>query len=110
MTWAEAGQDTDDRTRIDVQQAVIAIVKTAGRPLSTGEIKERLTAVRGVNEFFQIFPVDPLIRVRPGIWGINDRDVPLSREEQAELVEELIRILEENSAAFTQASYPTCCS
>ena len=89
MTWAQAGQDTDDRTRIDIQQAVIAIVKAAGRPLSTGEIKERLTALRGVNEFFQIVPVDPLIRIQPGIWGINDRDVPLSRGEQAELVEEL---------------------
>ena len=95
MTWAEARRDTDDRTRIDIHQAVIAIVKAAGRPLSTGEIKERLTAVRGVSEFFQIFPVAPLVRIRPGIWGINDRDVPLSSEEQAELVEELIQILEE---------------
>lgn len=95
MTWAEARQDTDDRTRIDVHQAVIAIVKAAGRPLSTGEIKERLTAVRGVNEFFQISPVDPLIRVQPGVWGINDRDMPLSREEQAELVEALIQMLKE---------------
>ena len=95
MTWAEAKQDTDDRTRIDIHQAVIAIVKAAGCPLSTGEIKKRLTAVRGVSEFFQIFPVAPLVRVRPGIWGINDRDVPLSSEEQAGLVEELIQILEE---------------
>ena len=94
MTWAEARQDTDDRTRIELHQAVIAIVKAAGRPLSTGEIKERLTAVRGVSEFFQIFPVAPLIQVRPGIWGINDRDVPLSNGEQAELVEGLIQSLE----------------
>ena len=95
MTWAEAGQDSNGQARIAVHQGVIAIVKAAGRPLSTGEIKERLTAVRGVNESFQIFPVDPLIRVKPGVWGINDRDVPLSREKQAELVEELIQILEE---------------
>ena len=95
MIWAEAGRDTDDRTRIDIHQAVIAIIKTAGCPLSTDEIKERLTAVRGVNEFFQIFPVDPLIRIQPGVWGINDRDVPWSREEQAELVEELIQMLKE---------------
>ena len=55
MTWAEAGQDTDDRTRIDVRQAVIAIVKSAGRPLSNGEIKERLTAVRGVQRVLSDF-------------------------------------------------------
>ena len=51
--------------------------------------------MRGVSEFFQIFPVGPLVRVRPGIWGINDRDVPLSNEEQAELAEKLIQMLEE---------------
>ena len=94
MTWAATAQDTDDQARIGIHQAVIALVKTAGRPLSTSEIKERLTAVRGVNEFFQIHPIDPLIRVQPGVWGINDRDVPLSREEQRELVEDLVRELD----------------
>lgn len=93
MTWIAAGADTHDQTRIDVHQAVVAIVRSAGRPLSTSEIKERLTAVRGVNEFFQISPIDPLIRVRPGVWGINDRDVPISREEQQQLIEKLVQIL-----------------
>ena len=94
MTWVEVGQDTDDGTRIGLHQAVISLVKAAGHPLSTNEIKGRLTAVRGINEFFQISPIDPLIRVEPGIWGINERDVPLSREEQRGLVEELVRKLE----------------
>jgi len=95
MTWIAAGAGTDDQSRIDVHQAVVAIVQSAGYPLSTSEIKERLTAVRGVNDFFQISPVDPLIRVQPGLWGINDRDVPFSREEQSELVEHLVHLLEE---------------
>lgn len=90
MTWVEAGQDVDEQTRIDIHQAVIALVKAAGHPLRTSEIKERLTAVRGINEFFQIFPIDPLVRLAPGVWGINDRDVPLEREEQQGLVEELV--------------------
>ena len=59
--------------------------------------------MRGVNEFFQIFPGDPLIRVHPGIWGIIDRDIPLSREEQAELVEELIQILEEKQRGIHES-------
>ena len=94
MTWVEIGQDTDDGTRIGIHQAVISLVKAAGHPLSTNQIKQRLTAVRGTNEFFQISPIDPLIRVEPGVWGINERDVPLSREEQRGLVEELVRKLE----------------
>ena len=94
MTWVGVGQDVDDQTRIDIHQAVIALVKAAGRPLSTKEIKQRLTAVRGINEFFQIYANDPLIRLQPGVWGINDRDVPLPRDKQCELVEELVRSLE----------------
>lgn len=100
MTWVEVGQEADKRTRIELHQAVIAIVKAAGRPLSTGEIKERLTEVRGVSEFFQIFPVAPLIQVRPGIWGINDRDALLSNEEQAGLVEDLIQDLERKQSGI----------
>ena len=94
MTWIAAGGDADDQSRIEVHQAVVAIVKAAGHPLSTSEIKERLTAVRGVNEIFQISPIDPLIRMQAGLWGINDRDVPFSREEQYELIEDLVCKLE----------------
>lgn len=90
MTWVAAAAGADDQSRIDVHQAVVAILQAAGRPLSTGEIKERLTAMRGVNEFFQISTVDPLIRLAPGVWGINDRDLPLSREEQKALVNDLV--------------------
>ena len=75
MVWTTASEDTIDQTRIDIHQAVLAIVKAAGRPLSTSEIKKRLTEVRGVSEFFQIFPSGPLIRLQPGVWGISGRDL-----------------------------------
>ena len=100
MTWVETGQDTHDGTRIDIHQAVISLVKAAGHPLSTNEIKECLRVVRGISEFFQISPIDPLVRMKPGVWGINDRDVPLSREDQRELVEELVRKLEAAQSGF----------
>ena len=100
MTWIAAAAETEDQSRIDVHQAVVAIVQTAGGPLSTSEIKERLTAVRGVNEFFQISPIDPLVRVQPGRWGINDRDIPIRRERQRELVQELVHILEKKQSGI----------
>ena len=100
MTWVAAAADTDNQSRIDVHRAVVAIVQAAGRPLSTSEIKERLTAVRGVNEFFQISPIDPLIRLQPGRWGINDRDVPIPREGQRELVQQLVHILDKKQSGI----------
>lgn len=106
MTWVAVANGTDNQPRIDVYQAVVAIVQAAGHPLSTAEIKERLTAVRGVNEFFQISPIDPLIRMQPGIWGINDRDVPISRERQQQLVEQLVRCLDERQSGIHASELP----
>ena len=106
MTWIAVGAASNSQSRIDVHQAVVAIVQAAGRPLSTGEIKERLTAVRGVNELFQISPIDPLVRVQPGCWGGNDRDVPLSRQEQRELIEQLARVLDEKQSGLHVSELP----
>ena len=94
MTWTADGDDSDEHNRVDIHQAIIAIVTAAGRPLSTSEIKERLTAVRGVNNLFQISMIDPLIRVQPGVWGLSNRDVPLSHEELRDLIEALVSELE----------------
>ena len=106
MTWVAASAGTDDQSRIDVHQAVVAIVQAAGHPLSTSEIKERLTAVRGVNEFFQISPIDPLIRIQSGVWGINDRDVSVSREEQQQLVDQLVQFLNQKQSGIHASELP----
>ena len=103
MTWAIAGQDADEKTRIDIHQAIISIVKDAGHPLTRREIKERLLAVRGMDDFFQIHLIDPLIRMQPGVWGINDRDVPFSRLEQQELLDKLaIKFNEKKSGVHVE--------
>lgn len=47
--------------------------------------------MRGATSFSQISPIDPLIRMQPGIWGINERDVPIAREGQQRLVERLVQ-------------------
>lgn len=46
-----------------------------------------------MNETFQIIPADPLIRVGPGLWGLNDRDLPIKRPEQCRLIDHLVDVL-----------------
>ena len=106
MVWVAAAADTDNQPRIDVYQAVVAIVQAAGHPLRTAEIKERLMAVRGVNEIFQISAIDPLIRVQSGIWGLNNRDVPISREQQRQLIEKLVQCLVEKQFGIHATELP----
>ena len=100
MTWVTAGQDADEKTRIDIHQAVVSIVTDAGRPLTRNEIKERLLAVRGIGDFFQIHLIDPLIRMQRGVWGINDRDVPFPRPEQQEFLDKLAIKLKERESGI----------
>ena len=94
MTWIQKPAPQKAATsRIDLRQAVISLLEDAGSPLPTNDIRQRLIALRGVNETFQIQAQEPLIRVAPGIWGLNDRDVPIKRTQQPHLIEALIQDL-----------------
>lgn len=89
MTWsAKDGGSISER--IDIRNAVQQLVFDAGRPLTTSEIRQRLLALRGVNDTFQFTFADPIIRLSPGLWGLNDRDLPIPRAEQPALIEHLV--------------------
>lgn len=88
MVWTLPSGGEGETCRIDIRQAVIAAVQAAGRPLRADEIRQRLIAIRGVGESFQIFANDPLVRVG-GLWGLNDRDLPVKRAEQSLLLDRL---------------------
>lgn len=94
MVWTKLPTGyQESEGRIDVRQAVIALLTDAGSALSATEIRQRLIALRGVNNTFQIQPQDPLIRVGPGTWGLNDRDIPVKRSQQAQLIDGLLDAL-----------------
>ncbi|MGZ3388761.1 MAG: DNA-directed RNA polymerase subunit alpha C-terminal domain-containing protein, partial [Isosphaeraceae bacterium] len=88
LTWSPAAIG-DSGDRLEVKEAVVELLLEAGRPLSTEEIRQRLVARRGVNTTFQIHPRDPILRLGYGIWGLNDRDVPVKRNAQPELLAHL---------------------
>jgi hypothetical protein len=80
-------------SRIDMRQAVIALLQQEGRPMTTAQIRAKLEAERGVNALFQIHAAVPLIRVGPGVWGLSNRDLGVTPEGArfvaAQLVEKL---------------------
>ena len=71
--------------RIDISQAVRALLEKTGRPMSTSEIKTELKRDRGVSHNFQVFPNEYIIAISTGVWGLIDRDLSLNREEQDQL-------------------------
>jgi hypothetical protein len=99
MTWMIA-DGNDETARIDIRQAVIALLQQAGRPLHTDEIRQRLIALRGVNQHFQIVAADPVLRVGVGIWGLNDRDVVIKRASQPRFLDGLVGILNDRKTGI----------
>lgn len=86
---------TGTANRIDRLQATIATIRDAGVPLTQKQIKDRISAERGLGEFFQIFPEGPLVKIDPSRWGLLDRDVRLSDVQIVELQNGLEAVLNE---------------
>lgn len=85
MAWKVADDTNSAGSRLEVREAVLSLLMEAGMPLSAPEIIQRLVALRGVNDTVQLVSGDPLIRIGGGLWGLNDRDVPIKRKDQPAL-------------------------
>ena len=82
-----------DALRVEVRQAQIAILQQAGRPLTTTELRQRLVAVRGLNENMQLSLADPIIKLESSLWGLNDRDITIKRESQSQFLNSVHSLL-----------------
>ena len=95
MVWSSVeGAGADNR--VDVRQAIISIIKQAGKPISDSDLRQRLIAVRGINDGMQIHIVDPLIKLDTRTWGLNDRDLELKRPQQKLLLDKTVETLEQH--------------
>lgn len=92
--------DADDLHRVDIRDAVVEILDTAGGPLTSREINERLSKIRGLNGAVQIWNRDPVLRVGRGIWGLNDRDLAVKREEQPALIDRVFTALRQKGSGI----------
>ncbi|VUX55002.1 protein of unknown function [uncultured Woeseiaceae bacterium] len=81
-------------SRIDQYQACEAILKDAGQPMTQTELKKALSESRGISSNFMIFPRGNLIRLRPGVWGLINRDIRLDENEIEVLMDVLADQLE----------------
>jgi hypothetical protein len=83
MVWGLKDSCTESAAqRLDVRQAVIDLLESEGRPLTTVEVREKLLLRRGVNVSFQIHPTGNLIRIGPGKWGLADRDINIAHPDR----------------------------
>lgn len=87
--WARADSGQSPTDRVDMADAFTKILEDAGKPLKGKEIKAKLEAIRGVHESLQIQSTERMLQVGPDTWGLIDRDVNSSVEEQGIFLNEL---------------------
>ena len=89
MVWS-SGNATTEGARVDIRQAVIAILQNAGEPLSTAELRQRVVAVRGINQGMEFQVRDPLIKLNSQLWALNDRDLSIKRADQPSFLDAVV--------------------
>jgi Sigma-70, region 4/Bacterial RNA polymerase, alpha chain C terminal domain len=92
MVWT-SGNTTTEGARVDIRQAVIAILQSAGEPLSTAELRQRVVAVRGINQGMEFQVRDPLIKLDSQLWALNDRDLSIKRSDQPAFLDSIVNQL-----------------
>jgi hypothetical protein len=93
MVWSVA-EARVDAMRVEGRQAIIAALQQAGGPLKGSDLQQRLITIRGVNENSNFVARDPIVKLGSGYWGLNDRDLPVKRQDQPALQEKLLQMLE----------------
>ncbi len=101
MIWTKSTQVPLGAThRLDLHQAVESLLLEAGRPMSASEIKEIIQRERGLGDTFQIHQAGSLIRLGLGQWGLIERDLPLSKEDQQHLLVEMELLLRKRNSGI----------
>ena len=92
--WIQADSNPSKAShRINISQAVASLLRDAGKPMSTLEIKEALQVTRDLGPTFQIVQNESIISVGIGLWGLIERDCPLSADERTQLIDILQKML-----------------
>lgn len=80
MIWGVRGKWSENAdARLDVKQAIVSLLQEEGKPMSTDQIRSRLIEGRGLNTYFQIWVSSPLVRLGPGLWGLEGRDLDMQQ-------------------------------
>lgn len=93
MVWVRADSHQTVNDRVDTADAFTQILEDNGGPLKGMELKNRLSAIRGVPKNLQLQPTARMIQVGPDFWGLVDRDIGGAAEDNAAKLDSLYQLL-----------------
>ena len=75
--------------RKEIYPSVLEILEKNGAPMQLNEIEIELNKIRGLGKAFQLhttLTTPNIVAVSQGLWGLRNRDINVSKEEELELV------------------------
>jgi hypothetical protein len=75
--------------RKEIYPTVLKILEKNGAPMRVSEIELELSKIRGLGKAFQphtTLTTPNIVVVSQGLWGLRDRDINVSKDEELELV------------------------
>lgn len=81
------------KERIEIKDSCMRMLREMGHPMSNEELKESLSASRGMSAYFMLSPDSELARVSRGTWGLVSRDFYSTPEQRAEILDKLYSFL-----------------
>ncbi len=93
FVWVGAERAHGTSERIELRDLCTAILTDVGRPMRTEAIREEIEKIRGTGEFFIIGANEEVARVRPGVWGLVERDFFVTKEQRIQILDALHSIL-----------------
>ena len=85
--------------RVDIANAVEAVLADEGVSLPATEIFKRIRAIRGVGQHVQIHPRGRVVRVGASLWGLADRDIPWYESIGEDVLQRLAEVLKSRGSA-----------
>jgi hypothetical protein len=84
---------SDEVERIQVTEIAEAILEEYGSPMTGSEILKLVRERRGGSRWLQIADAGRLVRIDSGLWGLNDRDIPIKARDQPSLLDHMESVL-----------------
>jgi hypothetical protein len=99
--WAKrGGEERVPKSRMNITRTCEFILEQAGKPLGERDLFKRISGIRSIGPHQQIQQRGRLIAISPGVWGLLDRDIPLSQEHREELLNTIVGVLKERNKAI----------
>ena len=76
MVWQRDSADATLQARINIQRAVVDILRDTNQPMTADAIHDRLVQRRGVGQHFQVHPGNGVKRLGPNLWGLYEWEEP----------------------------------